>query len=111
LSKWQLFIKSQLAEWYGNWLHDGQYLEPAMRDIEQLFINSQKNVTGEVNIKLIPYTFQIQGINSEYDLMNNSFGKYGEENNFWTSNDAKGFAKILSNSSAIYSIINKPIIE
>ena len=107
LTKWQLFLKDQLSMWYGNWLHEGQYLEQAMRNIEAFMDNSQKNVTGTVNVKLSPYNFQITGINSEHDLMSDKFGKYGEMNNGWTSDDVKGFTKIFGNQSAIYHNINK----
>lgn len=102
LSKNQLFIKDQLSMWYGNMMHEGQYLDPAMRDIESFLEESQKRVSGEVTIELLPYRFIIQGIASPYDLMQASFGKYGEENNAWTGQDARGFAKIFSNQMKIY---------
>lgn len=102
LSKQQLFIKDQLAAWYGQMMHDGQFLDPVMRDIEQFLVSSQSSVTGTVRIKLLPYTFQVLGIESPYDLMQSDFGKYGEENSAWTSDDARGFAKIYSNQLKIY---------
>jgi argininosuccinate synthase len=43
-------IKSQMADWYGTWLHEALFLDPVMRDIEKLMENSQKNVTGKVFI-------------------------------------------------------------
>lgn len=95
LSKWQLYWKDQLSVWYGNWLHEGQYFEPAMRDIEALLLNSQQNVTGEVEILLQPYRFTVLGIQSPYDLMQAQAGQYGEMNNGWTGEDVKGFTKIF----------------
>ena len=80
LTKWQLNWKDQLAQFYGNWLHEGQILDPVMRDIEAYFENSQQNVTGDVFVQLMPYRFQVTGIESKYDLMNSKFGKYGEMN-------------------------------
>ena len=102
LTKWQLSWKDQLAQFYGNWLHEGQYLDPVMRDMEAFLTNSQQNVTGEVQIQLYPYRFQVLGIVSPYDLMSSKFGKYGEMNLGWTGDDVKGFTKIFGNQTAIY---------
>jgi argininosuccinate synthase len=102
LTKWQLNHKDQLALFYGNWLHEGQLLDPVMRDIEAFFISTQKNVTGDVYIQLKPYHFHINGIESKYDLMSSRFGKYGEMNNGWTGQDVRGFTKIFGNQTVIW---------
>ena len=111
LTKWQLNWKDQLALFYGNWLHEGQILDPVMRDIEAYFVNSQQNVTGKVFVELDTYRFQVTGIESDYDLMSSKFGKYGEMNNGWTGEDVRGFTKIFGNQTAIYhSVKNAPPI-
>jgi argininosuccinate synthase len=102
LTKWQLNWKDQLALFYGNWLHEGQILDPVMRDIEAFFQNSQGNVTGDVFVQLLPYRFQVIGINSAYDLMSSKFGKYGEMNTGFTGEDVRGFSKIFGNQTSIY---------
>jgi len=102
LTKWQLSWKDQLAQFYGNWLHEGQYLDPVMRDMEAFLTSAQQNVTGEVSITLYPYRYQINGIESKFDLMSSKFGKYGEMNLGWTGEDVKGFTKIFGNQVAIY---------
>jgi len=102
LTKWQLSWKDQLAQFYGNWLHEGQYLDPVMRDMEAFLTSSQQHVTGEVSITLHPYRFVINGIQSAYDLMSGKFGKYGEMNLGWTGDDVKGFTKIFGNQVGIY---------
>jgi argininosuccinate synthase len=107
LTKWQLTLKSQLADFYGNWLHEGQLLDPAMRDIEAFFTSSQQNVTGDVFIQLMPYRFQVIGIESPFDLMNSKFGKYGEMNTGWSGEDVRGFSKIFGNQTAIYHAVKK----
>jgi argininosuccinate synthase len=107
LTKWQLNWKDQLALFYGNWLHEGQILDPVMRDIEAFFESSQKNVTGAVFVQLMPYRFQITGIESKYDLMNSKFGKYGEMNSGWTGEDVRGFSKIFGNQTSIWHSVNR----
>ena len=107
LTKWQQYWKEQLGNWYGMFLHEAMYLEPVMRDIEKFLENSQENVTGDVKIRLIPYTFQLVGIESAHDLMKSEFGQYGEMNKGWTADDAKGFTKILANQLKIYHSVNK----
>jgi argininosuccinate synthase len=102
LTKWQLTWKDQLAQFYGNWLHEGQYLDPVMRDMEAFLTNSQEHVTGEVTITLHPYRFMVMGIQSDYDLMSAKFGKYGEMNLGWSGEDVKGFTKIFGNQVSIY---------
>ena len=102
LSKWQLQHKDYLANWYGTHLHEGLYLDPVMRDLEAFLSNSQERVTGDVIVRLAPYRFILEGIKSEFDLMQSDFGKYGEENSAWTGDDAKGFIKIFSNAGKIY---------
>lgn len=102
LTKWQLSWKEQLSQFYGNWLHEGQYLDPVMRDIEAFLTSSQQNTTGEVSITLFPHRFQINGINSPFDLMSSKFGKYGEMNLGWTGEDVRGFSKIFGNQTMIY---------
>ncbi|MEI8058861.1 MAG: argininosuccinate synthase domain-containing protein [Ferruginibacter sp.] len=106
LTKWQLNWKDQLALFYGNWLHEGQIMDPVMRDIEAYFINSQQHVTGEVFVQLHPYHFQVIGIASEFDLMNAKFGKYGEMNTGYTGDDVRGFSKIFGNQTSIYHKVN-----
>ncbi len=103
LTKWQLNWKDQLAQFYGNWLHEGQILDPVMRDIEAYLTNSQQNVTGDVFVQLLPYRFQIIGIESNYDLMSAKFGKYGEMNTGFTGEDVRGFSKIFGNQTSIWN--------
>ena len=102
LTKWQLNWKDQLAQFYGNWLHEGQILDPVMRDIEAYLTNSQQNVTGDVFVQLMPYRFQVIGIESAYDLMSAEFGKYGEMNTGFTGEDVRGFSKIFGNQTSIF---------
>ncbi len=107
LTKWQLNWKDQLALFYGNWLHEGQILDPVMRDIEAFFENSQQNVTGDVFVQLMPYRFQVIGIESPYDLMSAKFGKYGEMNTGFTGEDVRGFSKIFGNQTSIWNAVNE----
>lgn len=102
LTKWQLSWKDQLAQFYGNWMHEGQILDPVMRDIEAYLQNSQEHVTGEVYVTLQPYRYQVTGIQSPYDLMSSKFGKYGEMNNGWSGEDVRGFSKIFGNQTMIW---------
>ncbi|MDR2497793.1 MAG: argininosuccinate synthase [Tannerellaceae bacterium] len=102
LTKWQLYWKGQIAEWYGMFLHEAQYLDPVMRNMETFLESSQQNVTGKVIIQLRPYNFNLVGVQSENDLMKSDFGVYGEEQKAWTADDVKGFTKILSNNLKIY---------
>lgn len=106
LSKWQLQHKEYIALWYGTHLHEGLYLEPVMRDFEAFLSSSQANVTGEVEVRLHPYRFEIIGVKSEFDLMQSTVASYGEENQGWTAAEAKGFIKILSNQGKIINAIN-----
>lgn len=106
LTKWQQHWKQQLGDWYGMLLHEGQYLDPVMRDIEVFLENTQRNVSGTVKVKLLPYRFELIGIESQKDLMASEFGQYGEMNNGWSGEDVKGFTKILANQSKIYNSIN-----
>ena len=101
LSKWQLFQKDQLANFYGMMLHEGQYLDPVMRNIEAFFTDSQLRVSGQVFLTLYPYRFTLDGIQSDNDLMKSEFGNYGEDHQGWTADDAKGFIHILSNAGRI----------
>ena len=106
LSKWQQFQKEQQGNFYGMLLHEGNYLDEVMRNIEVFLTDTQKNVSGDVFVSLHPYRFQLNGIDSKHDLMNASFGSYGEMNKGWTADDAKGFIKILSNAGKIYNHVN-----
>ncbi len=102
LTKWQQYWKDQLGTWYGMFLHEAQYLEPVMRDMEAFLENSQRNVNGTVTIKLRPYSYTLVGVESDFDLMKADFGEYGEVNKAWTADDAKGFTKILGMPTKIY---------
>ena len=106
LTKWQLYWKDQLSSWYGNWLHEGQMLDPTMRNIEKFLEDTQATVTGKVFVTLQPYRYTITGIESPHDLMSSKFGSYGEMNKGWSGDDVKGFAKIFGNQSSIYHKIN-----
>jgi len=107
LSKWQIHWKEQLANWYGMLLHEAQYFEPVMRNIEKFLEDSQKRVTGKVILKLMPYRFEIEGIESDFDMLNAKFGSYGEENKLWTGEDVKGFTHILANSMKIHQSVGE----
>ena len=107
LSKWQQYQKEQLGNFYGMLLHEGNYLDEVMRNIEAFLADTQKNVSGDVLVTLHPYRFELNGINSTHDLMNASFGSYGEMNKGWTADDAKGFIKILSNPGKIANHVNQ----
>lgn len=106
LTKWQLQHKEYLASFYGMHLHEGQYLDPVMRDMEAFLQSSQDKVSGDVIVSLKPYHFSLEGIISKHDLMNAKFGSYGEMNKGWTAEDAKGFIKILGNQNKIYQQVN-----
>ncbi|MDP4712120.1 MAG: argininosuccinate synthase [Saprospiraceae bacterium] len=107
LSKWQMYWKQQLSEWYGMMLHEGQYLDPVMRNIEQFLADTQSNVSGKVFVRFYPYRFELQGIASPFDQMRSEMGTYGEMNKGWTGEDAKGFTKIISQATKIYYSLNK----
>ena len=107
LTKWQQYWKDQLGNWYGMFLHEAQYLEPVMRDIEQFLQSSQQNVTGRVIVKLRPYCYTLVGVESDFDLMKTDFGEYGEVNKAWTADDVKGFTKILGNQMKIFYNVQK----
>lgn len=109
LTKWQLSWKDQLAAFYGNWLHEGQFHDPVMRNIEAFLADTQDTVSGKVFVKLFPYRFQIIGIESVHDLMSNKFGSYGEMNNSWSGEDVKGFSKIFGNQTMIWHRVNEKI--
>ncbi len=107
LSKWQLFWKDQISNFYCNNLHEGLYYDPVMRDIEAMLSSSQEFVSGDVFVKLMPYRFEVIGIESKHDLMSDAFGSYGEMNRAYTGEDAKGFGTIFALSSKIYNTINE----
>jgi argininosuccinate synthase len=107
LSKWQQYQKEQLGNFYGMLLHEGNYLDEVMRNIEAFLNDTQKNVSGDVFISLYPFQFRLDGIDSPHDLMNASFGSYGEINKGWTAEEAKGFIKILSNPGKIANHVNQ----
>lgn len=107
LTKWQLYWKEQLANWYGMFLHESLYLDPVMRNIESFLENTQENVNGKVFVALKPYRFELQGIESPNDLMSSDFGHYGEESKAWTGDDVKGFTNILGNYLKIYHSVNR----
>ncbi len=109
LTKWQLSWKKQVAEFYGNHLHEGHYLDPVMRNLEVFLKDTQKYVTGEVRVLLQPYRFTLLGIKSEFDLMSSKFGSYGEMNKGYTGEDVKGFTRIVGNQTAIFhKVTRKP---
>jgi len=107
LTKWQQYWKEQLGNWYGMFLHEAQYLEPVMRDMEQFLQSSQQNVSGTVTIKLRPYSYTLVGVDSPFDLMKTDFGEYGEINRAWSADDVKGFTKILGNQMKIFYNVQK----
>jgi argininosuccinate synthase len=106
LTKWQLAHKDNLSQFYGTWLHEGQILDPVMRDIEAFMTSSQKFVSGTVSLHLAPYRYQVIGIQSKHDLMSAKFGSYGEMNKGWTGEDVRGFTKIFGNQVSIYHKVN-----
>lgn len=109
LTKWQQHHKEYLANWYGTMLHEGQYLDEVMRNIEAFLSDSQNNVNGDVVVTLHPYRFSLDGITSSNDLMNADIASYGEMNKGWSADDAKGFIKILSNQNKIFNQVNNSL--
>ncbi|HLU89236.1 MAG TPA: argininosuccinate synthase domain-containing protein [Cyclobacteriaceae bacterium] len=109
LTKWQIFWKNQLSEFFGNHLHEGHYLDPVMRNLEAFLEDTQTYVTGQVEIQLMPYRFSLNGIVSDHDLMSSKFGSYGEMNKGYTAEDVKGFTRIFGNQTAIFHKVNKSL--
>lgn len=107
LTKWQQYWKDQIGTWYGMFLHESQYLDPVMRDMEAFLRNSQENVTGTVDVILRPLSYTLVGVDTPFDLMKTDFGEYGEVNKAWTADDVKGFTKILGNQMKIYHNVQK----
>ena len=102
LSKWQQYWKDQVANWYGMFLHESQYLEPVMPDIEAMLTSSQRNVNGTAILKLRPLGFETVGVDSKDDLLKSKLGEYGEMQHGWTAEEAKGFIKVLSTPLRVY---------
>ena len=107
LSKWQQYWKDQVGQWYGMFLHESQYLEPVMPDIEAMLTSSQRHVTGTVTLRLRPQTFDVIGAESPNDLLHSPLGEYGETQTGWTAQEAKGFIKLLSTPLRVYYGIHK----
>ncbi|MGW8314371.1 MAG: argininosuccinate synthase [Bacteroidales bacterium] len=106
LTRWQLYWKEQVGQWYGMFIHEAQYLEPVMRDLEKFMDSTQKKVTGEVSIRLRPYSYRITGVSSPHDLMNSTFAAYGEMNKAWSAEEVNGFTRILGNQQRIWYAVN-----
>lgn len=102
LSKWQQYWKDQVGNWYGMFLHESQYLEPVMPDIEAMLTSSQRNVNGTAILKLRPLGFETVGVDSKDDLLKSKLGEYGEMQHGWTAEEAKGFIKVLSTPLRVY---------
>ncbi len=102
LTKWQQYWKEQIGNWYGMFLHEAQYLDPVMRDMEAMLDSSQKHVSGTVEIELRPYSYTLVGVDSPYDLMKSDFGEYGEVGKAWTAEDVKGFTRMMATPMKIY---------
>ncbi len=111
LTRWQLHWKEQIGQWYGMFVHEAQYLEPVMRNLEAFLESSQQNVAGVVTVRLRPYSFHITGVESQFDLMNSSFASYGEMNRAWTAAEVDGFTRILGNQQRIWYSVNEDNIE
>ncbi len=109
LTRWQLHWKEQIGSWYGMFVHESQFLEPVMRDLEAFLDSSQHNVTGTVTLRLRPYAFQVTGIKSDFDLMDPEFAAYGEENKDWSAADVDGFTKVMGNQQRIWHFKNTKI--
>lgn len=109
LTRWQLHWKEQIGSWYGMFVHEAQFLEPVMRDLEEFLNSTQKNVTGNVTLRLRPYHFQVTGVESPYDLMDPKVAAYGEENKQWSASDVDGFTRLLGNQQRIWYMKNKKI--
>src|SRR5690606_4629024 len=103
------YWKEQMASWYGMMVHEGQFLEPLLRNIEKFLEDTQHHVSGKVFVRLEPYRFTVLGCESPYDLMSSKFGSYGEMNKGWTGEDVRGFAKILSNQVSIYNRVKSDV--
>ncbi len=101
LTKWQVFWKDQLGRFYGDRLHEGQYFDPALRDIEALITSSQARVSGDTRVRLAPGRFQVVGTRSPHSMMDTSIATYGEENRLWTGDEARAFARV----SAVPSLL------
>ena len=111
LTKGQLYWKDQIATWYGQQMHEAMYLDPVLRDMEAMMDNMEKNVTGEVEVALMPYHFSVLGCSSNHDLMSSKFGSYGEINRSYTGEDVVGFTKVLANPLKIYYSVNEEHAE
>ena len=107
LTKWQQYWKDHIGTWYGMFLHESQYLEPVMRDMEAFLESSQDNVTGRVIVDLKPYHYVLVGVESPFDLMKSDFGEYGELSKGWTADDVKGFTRIMGNQMKIFHNVQK----
>ena len=107
VSKRQQNQKEKVANLFGRLVHEGQYLDPVMGKLEAFLSSSQEMVSGKVFVSLHPYRFELTGIESEHDLMNATFGSYGEVNKGWSAEDEKGFIKLVSNQNKIYQHVNK----
>ncbi len=88
-------------------LHEAQYLDPVMRDMEAFIESTQNHVSGTVEIELRPYSYTLVGVDSPYDLMKTDFGEYGEVNKAWSADDVKGFTSIMGNPMKIYYNVTK----
>ena len=111
LTKGQLYWKDQISYWYGQQMHEAMYLDPVCRDREAMMDSIEQNVTGEVEIALMPYHFSVLGCTSDHDLMSSKFGEYGEVNKSYTGRDVIGFTKVIANPLKIYYAVNGSIEE
>lgn len=111
LTKWQLYWKDQIGTWYGMFLHEAQYLDPVMRDMEAFLESTQQHVSGTVEITLRPQSFTLVGVDSPFDLMKTDFGEYGEVNKAWSADDVKGFTTIMANPMKIYYNVTERAIK
>lgn len=101
LTRWQAHLKDQVSSFYGMLLHEAQYFDPVMRDVEAFLDSSQSAVCGEVKVKLCQGVTSVVGARSPFSLMSAGAGTYGERNTLWTGADARGFAAIFGTQSLL----------
>lgn len=102
LTKHQIKQKDQISANLGELIHEGQFMDPTLDDIKAYLDSTQKRVTGTVTVEVYIRGFDILGIESPFDLMDQSLAKYGETNDGWTGIEARHYGKLLATPAKIY---------
>ena len=104
-----LHYKKLVAQQFGELVYFGKWFTPLREALSAFVDSTQKNVSGDVTLKLYKGNMIPAGVTSPYSLYDDNIASFGEDGGAYNQADSKGFINLFGLPIQVQAKLNEKL--